>query len=531
MGAVLVYALIPPIAMAILAFALHRYGLRTAAVVGRDDAVGAARHPVRHDPAAGGVVDLVRAAGRRAHPPAAGAVPGGRSCWCRCSCCGRTCTGCGSSASWCWLAYAVMTPVGMTPMSPARRRWALAMVPLAALGVVFTPEGPALLLYPFRYVDSGDWGMANITEWQSPDFHDPAHIPLLIFMAGDRRLRALAWLPWWMSILAFIGIAMTLLSLRNGPIAAILGAPALAVGMDVALRDWRPVCARTRRGSHGSGGSWRCVLAADRGGRRHRHLRAARPDGRRRTPASSASCRSRASSCSEQRARRPDPGVVRMGRLRDRQMYDSARASSSTGATTCTTIDSRGLRRVQARRARLGGDRGPIGPRRAALPAVRGDHARAPPRMPAGARPSATRTRSSTCERVRRSPGHGRSSGKHEGTFTIDTNECRGGDDEPTGCHPWAWDWLAEITGQFLSKGQLVDIEGRLQTRQWDDDAGKRQCGTARASRGSLARVRFIGPAGRRASGSFRSDASVAHRRADTRPNEGPWRVPPQRCD
>jgi single-stranded DNA-binding protein len=33
---------------------------------------------------------------------------------------------------------------------------------------------------------------------------------------------------------------------------------------------------------------------------------------------------------------------------------------------------------------------------------------------------------------------------------------------------------LAEITGQVLSKGQLVDIEGRLQTRQWDDDAGKR---------------------------------------------------------
>ena len=26
----------------------------------------------------------------------------------------------------------------------------------------------------------------------------------------------------------------------------------------------------------------------------------------------------------------------------------------------------------------------------------------------------------------------------------------------------------------YLSKGQLVDIEGRLQTRQWDDDAGKR---------------------------------------------------------
>jgi single-stranded DNA-binding protein len=36
------------------------------------------------------------------------------------------------------------------------------------------------------------------------------------------------------------------------------------------------------------------------------------------------------------------------------------------------------------------------------------------------------------------------------------------------------WDRLAEITGQFLSKGQLVDVEGRLQTRQRDDDAGKR---------------------------------------------------------
>jgi single stranded DNA-binding protein len=36
------------------------------------------------------------------------------------------------------------------------------------------------------------------------------------------------------------------------------------------------------------------------------------------------------------------------------------------------------------------------------------------------------------------------------------------------------WDRLAEICGQFVTKGQLVDVEGRLQTRQWDDDAGKR---------------------------------------------------------
>jgi Single-strand binding protein family len=59
-------------------------------------------------------------------------------------------------------------------------------------------------------------------------------------------------------------------------------------------------------------------------------------------------------------------------------------------------------------------------------------------------------------------------------TFTIATNEFRGGGGERTEYHPCvAWDRLAEVCGQFLSKGQLVDVEGRLQTRQWDDDAGK----------------------------------------------------------
>ena len=67
-------------------------------------------------------------------------------------------------------------------------------------------------------------------------------------------------------------------------------------------------------------------------------------------------------------------------------------------------------------------------------------------------------------------------SGKHVATFTIATNDFRGGGGaERTEYHPCvAWDRLAEICGQFLSKGQLIDIEGRLQTRQWDDDAGVR---------------------------------------------------------
>ncbi|MCA1587890.1 MAG: single-stranded DNA-binding protein [Chloroflexi bacterium] len=66
-------------------------------------------------------------------------------------------------------------------------------------------------------------------------------------------------------------------------------------------------------------------------------------------------------------------------------------------------------------------------------------------------------------------------SGKAVATFSVATNEFRGGNGERTEYHACvAWDRLAEICGQFLSKGQLVDIEGRLQTRQWDDDAGKR---------------------------------------------------------
>jgi single-strand DNA-binding protein len=39
------------------------------------------------------------------------------------------------------------------------------------------------------------------------------------------------------------------------------------------------------------------------------------------------------------------------------------------------------------------------------------------------------------------------------------------------------WGKLAEIAQQYLKKGQLVYVEGRLQTRQWDDkrDGSKKQ--------------------------------------------------------
>lgn len=38
-----------------------------------------------------------------------------------------------------------------------------------------------------------------------------------------------------------------------------------------------------------------------------------------------------------------------------------------------------------------------------------------------------------------------------------------------------AWRKLAEICGQFLKKGRLVYIEGRIQTRDWDDRDGNKR--------------------------------------------------------
>jgi len=38
-----------------------------------------------------------------------------------------------------------------------------------------------------------------------------------------------------------------------------------------------------------------------------------------------------------------------------------------------------------------------------------------------------------------------------------------------------AWRRLAEICGQYLKKGSKVYIEGRLQTREWDDQQGNRR--------------------------------------------------------
>ena len=40
-----------------------------------------------------------------------------------------------------------------------------------------------------------------------------------------------------------------------------------------------------------------------------------------------------------------------------------------------------------------------------------------------------------------------------------------------------AWNKLAEICGQYLTKGKLIYIEGSIRSRQWEDQAGNKRTG------------------------------------------------------
>ncbi len=61
-------------------------------------------------------------------------------------------------------------------------------------------------------------------------------------------------------------------------------------------------------------------------------------------------------------------------------------------------------------------------------------------------------------------------SGKTVTQFSLATNDYRGGTEKAEYHNVVTWDRLAEICGQYLGKGQLVAVEGRIQTRQWEGD-------------------------------------------------------------
>ena len=66
-------------------------------------------------------------------------------------------------------------------------------------------------------------------------------------------------------------------------------------------------------------------------------------------------------------------------------------------------------------------------------------------------------------------------SGKSVTQFSVATNEYAGHGKERAEYHNIVtWDKLAEICARYLGKGQQVAIEGRIQTRSWDDERGTR---------------------------------------------------------
>ena len=140
--------------------------------------------------------------------------------------------------------YTLFTLAGRTPMAPLRG-WMLTASVWALLASALTPAGPMGLLYPLRYIDGGDWGLANIQEWQSPDFHDPSHLALLILILAVAANGGRA-TPGWLAALSYVGVAMSLLALRNAPLAALFALPTLALGVDARLADWQARRARGR---------------------------------------------------------------------------------------------------------------------------------------------------------------------------------------------------------------------------------------------------------------------------------------------
>ena len=108
--------------------------------------------------------------------------------------------------------------------------------------------------------------------------------------------------------------------------------------------------------------------------------------------------------------------------------------------------------------------------------------------------------------------------------FSIATNEYVGQGKEKAEYHNIVtWDRLAQTCGEFLGKGQQVAIEGRIQTRSWDDDRGvapledrdRRQprrdavrAGARRTTRPSRRRTALEAQAARR----LRPDATAADR-------------------
>jgi single-strand DNA-binding protein len=75
-----------------------------------------------------------------------------------------------------------------------------------------------------------------------------------------------------------------------------------------------------------------------------------------------------------------------------------------------------------------------------------------------------------------------------------------------------AWEKLAEICGQYLTKGRMVYIEGSIQSRQWEDQDGNKRTSFEIRARDM---VMLGAPAGSGASGGSGGPATAPAREAE----------------
>jgi hypothetical protein len=111
--------------------------------------------------------------------------------------------------------YVWKQPVSLKPI------W-LALGACVAATLV-NPNPLELLLYPLQYIKPGNTNVELIAEWQSPDFHDLAFLPLALAMLsllgmGVFGKRRDLFLPLLVLLFGFL----TLLSVRNQPLFAIV---------------------------------------------------------------------------------------------------------------------------------------------------------------------------------------------------------------------------------------------------------------------------------------------------------------------
>ncbi|MFA5029957.1 MAG: single-stranded DNA-binding protein [Patescibacteria group bacterium] len=113
---------------------------------------------------------------------------------------------------------------------------------------------------------------------------------------------------------------------------------------------------------------------------------------------------------------------------------------------------------------------------------------------------------------VRNTPG-----GQSVSSFTVATNRVwtdkSGQRQEQAEFHNVvAWGRLAEIVGQYLAKGRLCMVEGRLQTRSWDDQSGNRHWKTEIIAENIQLGPRLGGASSEAPAGGYSSSANTAPR-------------------